>query len=104
MLVPFLDAVGQLSIGPFVLIRSYDTIQRFSLGISFPVCFLSLREPDFVELLQELGLVVIFIKDFDNDSCSGRSGGRAVVCNSNLGFKSKEAFRKITREAIPEVR
>lgn len=104
MLVPFLDAVGQLGIGPFVLIRSYDAVQGFSLGISFPVRFLSLREPDFVELLQELGLVVIFIKDFHDDPCSGGSGGRAVVCNSNLGFESKEAFRKITRGAIPEVR
>lgn len=89
MLVPFLDAVGQLGIGPFVLIGSYDAVQGFSPGISLPVRFLSLREPDLVELLQELGLVVIFIKDFHDDPCSGGPGGRAIVCNSDLGFESK---------------
>lgn len=89
MLVPFLDAVGQLGVGPFVLVGSDDAVQGFSPGVSLPVRFLSLGEPDFVELLQELGLVVIFIKDFHDDPGSGGPGGRAVVCDSDLGSERK---------------
>lgn len=74
MLVPFLDAVGELGIGPFVLICGYDSVERLALRAPVSISFFSLREPDFIKLLKELRPVVVLIQDFHNDPGNGGSG------------------------------